>query len=282
VPGEQVTWDLVTRTAPPALADYAFDYIGYHDETGAFRQITTPSGGVVFILNLGDPYRIQNGAGAAPENFDSFIAGLSDVPGYVDATGLSAGVQVNLTPVGARLLTGLPMHLLTNAVLNAEEAFGPASSELIERLRAATNWGARFQIIDRFIQARLLASKERPDAMLWAYATLRRTSGAASIASLAAALGYSQKQLIAQFREHLGLPPKTLARVMRFEVALRMIRDGGRPDWAQIVLDCGYYDQAHLIREFREFAGMTPGEYAGRLSPGNVNIIERYERAAER
>lgn len=80
MPGEQLIWDLVTRTAPAGLADYAFDYIGYRNETGGFRQITTPSGGVVVILNLGDPYRIQNGLGAASENFDSFIAGLSDVP----------------------------------------------------------------------------------------------------------------------------------------------------------------------------------------------------------
>ena len=274
MPGEQATWELVTRTASPALADYAFDYIGYHDETGAFRQITTPSGGVVLILNLGDPYRIQNGARAAPENFDSFIAGLSDVAGYVEGTGLSAGVQVNLTPIGGRLLTGLPMHQLTNTVLTVEDAFGPASSELIERLREAITWGARFQIIDRFIQARLLAASERPEAMVWAYAMLRRTTGAATVASLADALGYSQKRLIAQFREHLGLPPKTLARVMRFESAVRMIRSEHSPDWAQIVVDCGYYDQAHLIREFKQFAGMTPGEYASRLLPGDANIME--------
>jgi AraC-like DNA-binding protein len=274
MPGEQATWDLVTRTAPPALADYAFDYAGYRNEAGTFRQITTPSGGVVLILNLGDPYRIQNGVGGPPENFDSFIAGLSDVPGYVEGTEVSAGVQVNLTPVGARLLTGLPMHLLTNSVLSAEDVFGPGSGELMERLREVTSWGARFQIVDRFIQARLLAASERPDAMVWAYATLRRTIGAASIASLADALGYSQKHLIDQFREYLGLPPKTLARVMRFESAVRMIRSEHSPDWAQIVLDCGYYDQAHLIREFKQFAGMTPGEYARRLSPGDANIME--------
>ncbi len=274
MPGKLATWDMVTRTAPPALADYVFDYIGYHNEAGVYRQITTPSGGVVLILNLGDPYRIQNAAGTTPEHFDSFIAGLSDIPGYVEATGLSAGVQVNLTPVGARLLTGLPMHMLTNAVLTVEDAFGPASGELMERLRETTTWAARFQIIDRFMQARLLAASERPDAMLWAYATLRRTAGAASIASLADALGYSQKHLIAQFREHLGLPPKTLARVMRFERAVGTIRWDKRLDWAQIVLDCGYYDQAHLIREFKQFAGMTPGEYASRLLPGDANIME--------
>jgi hypothetical protein len=51
MPGEQVTWDLVTRTAPPVLADYAFDYIGYRNETGGFRQITTPSGGGVGALS---------------------------------------------------------------------------------------------------------------------------------------------------------------------------------------------------------------------------------------
>ncbi len=274
MPGELTKWEMVTRTAPAALADYAFEYIGYHNEAAAYRQITTPSGGVVLILNLGDPYRIQNEARGSVTSYDSFIAGLSDTPGYVEGTGVSAGVQVNLTPIGARLLTGLPMHELTNTVLTAGDAFGAEGGELIERLREAPNWSARFLAIDRFVRARLLVASDRPEAMLWAYSTLRRTAGAASIGSLAEALGYSQKRLIAQFREHLGLPPKTLARVMRFERAVGMIRKAEGVDWAQVVLDCGYYDQAHLIREFKQFAGMTPGAYAGRLRPGDANITE--------
>lgn len=274
MPGETATWDLVTRSPVPALCDYVIDYAGYYDATGGFRQVTTPFGGVVVILNLGDPYRILSSPDEAPQQFDSFIAGLSDVPGFVETTGVSTGIQVNFTPVGARLLTGLPMHLLTNAVLSMEDVFGSSAGDLVEQLREATTWGERFQITDRFILARLLAAKDRPDATLWAYGMLRRTAGSASIASLADALGLSQKHLISQFREHVGLTPKTMARVIRFERAVKMVTTNHRPDWAQVVLDCGYFDQAHLIRDFRQFAGMTPGEYASRLAPPYNNIME--------
>jgi AraC-like DNA-binding protein len=167
------------------------------------------------------------------------------------------------------------MHELTNTVLSAEDAFGPGARGLVERLREGNSWGERFQLIDRFIQARLLAAEGRPEAMVWAYGVLRGTAGGASIGSLAAELGYSKKRLIAQFRENLGLPPKTLARVMRFERAVRMVqRDGEATDWVRLAAECGYYDQAHLIREFREFAGMTPGEFVGRLTADYGNIVE--------
>ena len=74
-----------------------------------------------------------------------------------------------------------------------------------------------------------------------------------------------------QFREQLGVPPKTMARILRFQKAVRLLGTSTQLRWAEIALRCGYYDQAHFNRDFRDFAGASPGEFlAQRISNGAV------------
>jgi AraC-like DNA-binding protein len=82
------------------------------------------------------------------------------------------------------------------------------------------------------------------------------------IGALAREIGCSRKYLASRFQEHVGLAPKSVARVLRFERAVRMLgRAGAGVRWSELALACGYYDQAHLIRDFRQFSGQTPGAY---------------------
>jgi len=98
---------------------------------------------------------------------------------------------------------------------------------------------------------------------------MRSSGGRANVSGLVDELGWSHRRLIARFREGIGLAPKTLGRVLRFERVSRLLQAVQEPRLAEVALDCGYYDQAHLNRDFREFTGTTPGEYlARRLPPG--------------
>ena len=97
--------------------------------------------------------------------------------------------------------------------------------------------------------------------------SLPRSGGNASIGGLAARIGWSRKHFISKFREHVGLTPKTAGRVLRFNRALRLLDRGAEASWASIAMMCGYYDQAHLIRDFNEFAGAPPLEFMSRLLP---------------
>lgn len=94
-----------------------------------------------------------------------------------------------------------------------------------------------------------------------------------SVGDLADELGWSRRHLVARFREQVGLPPKVLARVLRFQRSLRLRGADGRPrPWAEVALACGYYDQAHLNRDFRQFAGCTPTELLAARLPGGAGI----------
>jgi AraC-like DNA-binding protein len=253
-------------------------YYGYYDASAAYRQVTMPFGGVVLILSFGDPLLMRHPAGDGdPEVRNSFIAGLHDSHGIIESAGVSHGIQVDLTPLGAHLLTGLPMHLLANRALDLDDVFGAEGGELVEGLAEVTSWAARFAVLDAFIQGRIAESRP-PSGVLWAYRTLSRTAGSASIGSLADSLGYSRKHLITQFREHVGLPPKTFARILRFDRAVQTLRRTSEPDLTRVAVDCGYFDQAHFNKEFREFSGMTPGEFvARRVLPfgGAIEPIDR-------
>ena len=109
--------------------------------------------------------------------------------------------------------------------------------------------------------------------MLCAWTRIVNSGGLVPIRSLVDETGWSQKHLISQFREHIGLAPKMFARVMRFGSALDRLRRRDHASLTELALDCGYYDQAHLTRDFREFSGVTPGAYQP-LSPATALRME--------
>jgi AraC-like DNA-binding protein len=92
----------------------------------------------------------------------------------------------------------------------------------------------------------------------WAWERLRRTAGAVRVDGLARELGWSRRHFAQRFKRELGVAPKTAARLMRFDRAARRLR-AGEP-LGQVALDCGYYDQPHMNREFRALAGCTPAQ----------------------
>jgi AraC-like DNA-binding protein len=98
-----------------------------------------------------------------------------------------------------------------------------------------------------------------PRELEWSWRRLLVSDGRVPVASLAEEVGWSRRHLAARFREHVGLQPKALARILRFERAAERLRRGA--DLADAALDSGYYDQAHFNRDFKAFAGVTPTQY---------------------
>jgi len=257
---DRYRWEMVTRAAPPSLRGFVRNYTAY-DEWSAdpLCRREVPSADVTLILSPDSELRV-------PERHVSFVAALHDSHALVEHPGRQHGIEVKLTPLGAHALFGLPMHELTNRVVELDDLPG---LDLVSRLWDVDGWERRFGILDSAFAARLGDARPVSRELVWAWQRLRLSEGRAAIGALAGELGWSHRRLIARFREQIGLPPKMVGRVLRFDRVSRLLRETGAPSLAEVAFDCGYYDQAHLNRDFREFAGTTPGEYvASRLPEG--------------
>jgi AraC-like DNA-binding protein len=268
---ERYRWEMVTRAAPPALRGYVRSYTGYEEwsaEPLCRREV--PSGDVTLILS-------PDSVLSLPERHVSFVAGLYDRETHVEHGGSQHGVEVRLTPLGAHALFGVAMHELANRVVELDDLLG--SAELVDRMWDEDGWEARFAVLDAALAR---ARREPSREIAWAWGRLRASAGRIEVGALARELGWSHRRLIARFREQVGLPPKTVARVLRFERVSQLLREAPAPRLAEVAFECGYYDQAHLNRDFREFAGTTPGEYVASRLPdgGGVKSVQDERRAA--
>ncbi len=140
------------------------------------------------------------------------------------------------------------------------------------RVWDADYWQRRFAVLDEAIAARLNRAPRPPSELAWAWGRMRSSAGRIAVSALADELGWSHRRLIARFREGIGLAPKTLGRVLRFERVSHVLQHVEGPRLAEVALECGYYDQAHLNRDFRQFAGTTPGEYLARRLPAGGGV----------
>ena len=269
---EQDRWEFTHGAPDPRLRGYVLDYCDYEERTGSFvRRRELPSDRVVIIVNLGAPIRVLTREGGWSDQPDGFFAGMHDTFAITETVGAQRGVQIDLSPVGAHLVLRTPMHELTGRVVELDALFGGAGTLLHEALACAPGWAARFALLDDFFLARLDDALSPVPSITRALGSLRASGGRVRVETLAAELGCSRRYLVSGFREQVGVAPKLLARILRFQRAISLIGSG--PGWAEIAATCGYYDQAHLIRDFHQFAGASPGEFARRRLPDGGGVV---------
>jgi AraC-like DNA-binding protein len=267
-------WQIVSREPHPLLRSYVRSYEAYSERGLSFRaRLEVPHPGVVVILTFGPRLRsLFKGEPSQSAEHGSFVAGMHDAHVLVEQVGPSDGVQVNLTPLGAYAVLGVPMAELTNRTLCLEDLLGSSAEQLVETMREADGWAERMALIDQFVFRRLSRARMPSEGVAWAWHRLRKSGGNASIGSLAETVGCSQKHLIGQFRDQVGLAPKTAARVIRFDRAVTLIERGSQR-LVDVAAECGYYDQAHFTREFSAFAGCSPADFASRLLPSEGGVV---------
>jgi AraC-like DNA-binding protein len=272
---EHDRWELVLGSPDPRLRPYVIHYCGYDEETTSFtRRIEAAGLRAPLIFNFGAPISVRTSASLSEWNrqADGFVAGLDGSFALVESSGSQSGVEVYLTPVGAGLVTGVPMRHLKGRLVALDDLFGRVGGLVREQLLEAPGWEERFAIVDRFLLARLAEAEEPPASLASALSRLHATRGAIEIGSLTDELGCSRRYLIGLFNDHVGLPPKLFARILRFEHALELA-EGGGIGWAEIAQKCGYYDQAHMIGDFQQFTGRSPSGYVALKLPDSGGVI---------
>lgn len=233
------------------------------------RRLFAPAGHVSLFIALDG--RMQAWGSDSPATASTHtvaVHGLHTQPRSLGHDGGMEGIEVTLTPWAAYRLFGTPMADLTDTVVGADEVLGRRIRILAEQLSEGPDWTARCDILNRTLMrwtAQAPASHQPDHGVLRAWHLLNRSSGTVTVQGLAQHIQWSTRHLEARFRRQIGLSPKRMARVIRVNRAIRQLTRGSSP--ASSALTCGYYDQAHLIREFKALTGTTPGRFQAGLAP---------------
>ncbi|MFC6084839.1 AraC family transcriptional regulator [Sphaerisporangium aureirubrum] len=246
---------------------------GYHgyrevgEAPGTHRGLPSPYLTVIFTLE--DPVDVaaHPDPRQGPGRYDTLVGGLHTSPALITHEGRQAGVQLGVSPLAARALFGVPAGELANIDVEAGELLGATAREVYERLNAAADWGARFQVLDEALSRRADPGREVSPEVARAWRVLMGSGGTVGVGELAREVGWSARHLGARFGTEIGLTPKVAARVIRFDRVRRALQaragkaggvSGDVLGLADLAVETGYYDQSHLVREFRDFSGCSP------------------------
>jgi AraC-like DNA-binding protein len=196
-----------------------------------------------------------------------FAVGMMTTAIQVASSAPVRTVAVRFKPGAARAFLALPLHVLTDQRADIGQLWGRSEADRL----VGGLWSRelsdrqRIELIEKQL-LRCLAGHSTThgaaDALVRrALSALDASGGDLRIEDLAARLGVSRQHMAAQFRDRVGLSPKLYARICRFRHATRALKAATAPDWAQLALDCGYFDQSHLIHDFHEFTGSAPERF---------------------
>lgn len=222
-----------------------------------------PLGVMELVFNLdGSPYTATI-SGQQHDLPQTYITGVYQIPVTWKTVGGSRMFGIRLQAECLPELFGIPASLLFNQFAEVSTIFGRMMDELGAQLRAAPDTGSRIRVAEAFMLGRLASRSGRPHRNYVAEAAqiIRLSKGRLSLQELCGRLYISPRQLQRSFKEQMGFSPKTYMRIIRFRNAYHHAQHS--PDWASITYEYGYADQAHLIRDFKEFTGAVPTLIAG-------------------
>jgi AraC-like DNA-binding protein len=250
---------------PPlaGLVDRLWYFSGYSAPHA--RERALPTGTIELVINLrDDPMRIfRDETDVTGQQFrDAVVCGPQSGYFVLDTSSPATVVGVHFRPGGASAFLGVPATECTDRHVALEDLWGAWAARTIrDRLLAATNPEALFDILEHALLARLMRPLLLHPAVAHGLRQLTTRPAVARIGDVQAETGYSAKRFIELFAGAVGLTPKLYCRIQRFQSVIARADLRGPIEWAAVAADGGFYDQPHLNREFRAFAGVTPAQY---------------------
>jgi len=257
---DETAWGRPSAAVRPYVAHYT-GYLQRDVPPATHRGLPSPY--LTLILTIDDPLVVA----AHPDprqpggRYDALVGGLHLAPALITHDGRQSGVQVAVHPLGCRALLGLPAGELASVDVDLAAVLGDRKAEELRgRLRAATTWPTRFAAVDAALAGLVAArgAEVHPD-VAHVFRRLLAAGGNVAVGALAGEVGWSARHLTNRFRGETGLGLKEAARVIRFDRARRLLTPDVR--LADLAAQAGYFDQAHLAREFHALAGCSPSRW---------------------
>ena len=266
------TLEFVNAPVTGPLDDLAGSMVGYRmsgQEPSLHRGVPSPS--LTFIVNLDTPINVGTHRGADADGsarmYDNILGGLHMHAAYLFQPDRQAGIQLEINPMRARAIFGVPAAELTELADDAASVLGDGLLRLRERLGNEPDWSVRFDalrtyLVDRASAAPSFAAPRTEVAAAWRWMIEHR--GCGRMDDLSRHVYLSGRQLTKLFHAELGVTPKAANRLVRFHVARERIQARaitGDLRLTDVAHSAGYYDHAHLTREFGAFMGCSPTDW---------------------
>jgi AraC-like DNA-binding protein len=258
-----------SHTPAPPLSDFIDRFWLCSDAPPHDRERILPSGTLELVINLDeDEIRIYDPS--RPDRSTRFsgavVSGAYSEFFVINPLQHASILGVHFKPGGVFPFLGVPAGELADAHVDLETLWGPMARELRERLCSAATPAERFSLLEEALLSRLRRPPEHHGAVPVALEAFEPRGEVVRVRDIARRAGLSQRRFIQVFVAEVGMTPKLYCRVRRFQQARALVRKAAAPDWARVAVDCGYFDQSHLIRDFLAFSGLSPADYLLRWS----------------
>lgn len=254
------------RPAAPLsnFVDLFWHYSGQVREHSKERLL--PTGTLELVINLHEDevrtYDADNTA-ICHRLPGSVVVGVHSRYFVLDTSEQTNVIGIHFKPGGAFPFLAPPVDEFRNAHVALDAVWGSGVGVLRERLLQAPTPEAKFAVLESTLLSRISRYPEPHAAVAHAVQCLDGAPHMQTIARLTERMGLSPKRFIQLFTQQVGLTPKVYCRVQRFQRVLQTVQQQRQVDWADVAAACGYYDQAHFIRDFRAFSGLNPSAYLG-------------------
>ena len=256
---------LVARPPTPPLNEYvACLWYAAGNALSHHRERVLPTGTLDIVFQLGDePIQVfgHEHDAIGKRLGRAVVAGAQSRYFVLPTSQQSQVAGIHFRPGGAARFLAAPLSEITDQHVDLEDIWGREAIELRQRLLEAASPTALSALLEQALLRRIRDPEASYPAAIRSAELFAANPSLARIRQVSDSTGCSPKRFIRMFHDAIGLTPKLYCRVKRFQALLDEIALGGRIEWAKVALDCGYYDQSHMIRDFRAFAGITPQAY---------------------
>jgi len=270
-------WSVAMRRIHPALRGVVTQLWHGAGHVSFQRDRILPRAQSYLLINLGPPqYMVLAGPPEIRVAFDDiWFSGISELPIDTEAPHGNVLLGVAFGPRGAASLLPGSQSQLANRTGPLADVIGRSALFLRERLQETPGAATRLAVAEEWLLETCISGRHIHPLVDWATRRLADCGGQLRTAELARDAGCSRKHLAGLFRDQVGIAPKTLGRIHRFQRALGGLNENRDVDWSELADRCGYYDQSHLIHDFRQFAGMSPSEFARQAQPDAGSVVLR-------
>jgi AraC-like DNA-binding protein len=270
----------LTHVPRPPLSQFVnllWLYEGYTQPHAKERVL--PTGEMQIVINLReDKSHIydRNDTDSCRTFSGSLLSGAHSQYQVISTAAQRFIIGVHFRPGGAFPFLRMPAGELRDTTVSLDTLWGAAAVDLRDQLLEAPTHADRFDVLERILLSELTRGFDRHAAVGFALRRFMAQPHTATVSGVTDQIGLSAKRFIQVFRDETGFTPKVFCRIRRFQQALGRIEGHKNVEWANVALDCGYFDQAHFVHDFRAFSGINPSAYIAYRTPhrNHVPLVE--------